>query len=206
MHCLVTGAGGFLGEYIVEKLLARGNRVRTFARGDYPRLEGLDVEVQRGDIRDAAAVRKACDGIDVVFHTAAVAGIWGPWDYFYGINTLGTKHVLDGCRENGVGRLVYTSSPSVTFDGSDQCGVDESAPYPTRWLCHYPHTKALAEQEVLRFQALGQNFASASELDQAKRSRLSKSVFIWHHPANAAAIATNRDCRSANTAFGHPCG
>src|SRR6185437_8430538 len=44
---------------------------------------------------------------------------------------------------------VYTSSPSVTFDGSDQSGIDESAPYPQRWLCHYSHTKALAEQEVL---------------------------------------------------------
>jgi len=48
-----------------------------------------------------------------------------------------------------VRRLVFTSSPSVTFDGSDQCGVDESVPYPPRWLCHYPHTKALAEQAVL---------------------------------------------------------
>jgi nucleoside-diphosphate-sugar epimerase len=44
---------------------------------------------------------------------------------------------------------VYASSPSVTFDGRDQCGVDESAPYPARWLCHYPHSKALAEREVL---------------------------------------------------------
>src|SRR5262249_15645668 len=42
-----------------------------------------------------------------------------------------------------------TSSPSVTFDGSPQEGVDESAPYASRWLCHYPHTKALAEQAVL---------------------------------------------------------
>ena len=46
-------------------------------------------------------------------------------------------------------KLVFTSSPSVTFDGTDQCGVDESAPYPQQWLCHYPHTKALAEQAVL---------------------------------------------------------
>ena len=44
---------------------------------------------------------------------------------------------------------MYTSSPSVTFDGRDQRGVDESAPYPRRWLCHYPHSKALAEQDVL---------------------------------------------------------
>jgi nucleoside-diphosphate-sugar epimerase len=87
--------------------------------------------------------------MDVVFHVAGVAGIWGPWDYFFNTNTLGTHNVLVGCRQHGVGRLVYTSSPSVTFDGGDQCGVDETAAYPDRWLCHYPHTKALAEQEVL---------------------------------------------------------
>jgi nucleoside-diphosphate-sugar epimerase len=78
-----------------------------------------------------------------------VAGIWGPWRHYYGINTVGTRNVIEACRQHSVGRLVYTSSPSVTFDGGDQCGVDESAPYPRRWLCHYPHTKALAEQEVL---------------------------------------------------------
>ena len=73
----------------------------------------------------------------------------GRWKHYYEINTLGTEHVVEGCRENGVGRLVYTSSPSVTFDGTDQKGIDESAPYPDRWLAHYPHSKALAEKHVL---------------------------------------------------------
>lgn len=149
MRALVTGAGGFLGEYIVEQLVARGDQVRGFGRGHYPRLGGLGVEFIRGDIRDAAAVSEACRGTDVVFHAAAVAGIWGSWDYFYGINTEGTSNVIAACRQHGVRRLVYTSSPSVTFDAVDQCGIDESAPYASRWLCHYPHTKALAEQQVL---------------------------------------------------------
>jgi len=149
VNCLVTGAGGFLGLYIVEQLAARGDWVRAICRRRVAELDALGVETVLADLRDAEAVAAACKGVDVVFHVAGVAGIWGPWDYFYGINTLGTRHVLDGCRRHGVGRLVYTSSPSVTFDGSDQCGVDESAPYPKRWLCHYPHTKALAEQEVL---------------------------------------------------------
>ena len=95
-------------------------------------------------------------GMDAVFHAAGVAGIWGPWDYYYGVNTLGTRHIIDGCLHYDVRKLVYTSSPSVTFDGSDQRGVDESAPYPRRWLCHYPHSKALAEQEVLSASARGQ--------------------------------------------------
>jgi nucleoside-diphosphate-sugar epimerase len=58
--------------------------------------------------------------------------------------------VIAGCQQHGVSRLVYSSSPSVTFDGCDQEGVDESAPYAERWLCHYPHSKALAEQAVLQ--------------------------------------------------------
>lgn len=149
MNALVTGAGGFLGLYIVEQLVARGDRVRALARGRYPELAALGVETVQADLRDAPAVAAACEGIDTVFHVAGVAGIWGPWEHFYGINTLGTRNVIEGCRQHGVRKLIYTSSPSVTFDGTDQCGVDESVPYPTRWLCHYPHSKALAEQEVL---------------------------------------------------------
>jgi nucleoside-diphosphate-sugar epimerase len=149
MLALVTGGGGFLGRYIVEQLLARGDRVRIFARGEYPELVALGVEVHRGDLQDAAAVSDACRGIDCVFHTAGKVGIWGPWNEFFGTNVLGTHNVLDACEEQGVGRLVFTSSPSVTFDGHDQCGVDESAPYPEKWRAHYPHTKAMAEEEVL---------------------------------------------------------
>ena len=149
MHALVTGAGGFLGLYTVEQLVARGDRVRAYCRGDYPELRRLGVEIVQGDIRDREQTTAACVGVDTVFHVAGVAGIWGPWDHFYGINTLGTENVLEGCRRHGVGRLVYTSSPSVTFDGRDQRGIDESAPYARRWLCHYPHSKALAEQQVL---------------------------------------------------------
>lgn len=149
MRALVTGAGGFLGEYIVEQLVARGDEVRGFGRGNYPRLERLPIQWIRGDLRDADAVSLACRGVDTVFHVAAVAGIWGPWSYFYGINTQGTENILRACGQNEVQRLIYTSSPSVTFDGVDQNGVDESAPYARRWLCHYPHTKALAEQRVL---------------------------------------------------------
>ena len=149
MRALVTGAGGFLGRYLTEQLLERGVQVRTFSRGDYPELRAIGAETVRGHLQDAKAVEAACSGRDVVYHTAAIAGIWGTWKDFYSINTAGTQHVLAGCRQQGVGKLIYTSSPSVTFDGEHQRGIDETAPYAHRWLCHYPHTKALAEQEVL---------------------------------------------------------
>lgn len=153
MHTLVTGGGGFLGRYIVEQLVARGDQVRSLGRGAYPELESMGVEVVRGDIRDAAAVVAACEGVDCVFHTAALAGIGGPWELFRDINLQGTAHVLDACRRHGIGRLVYTSSPSATYAGHEQRGEDESVGYDVDWLAahgaHYSRSKALAEQAVL---------------------------------------------------------
>jgi 2-alkyl-3-oxoalkanoate reductase len=149
VNALVTGAGGFLGLYIVEQLVARGDRVRALCRGDATALNALGVEVVRGDLRDAQAIASACRGVDAVFHVAGVEGIAGPWKHYYENNTLATRNVIAGCAAGGVGRLVYTSSPSVTFDGRSQENVDESAPYPKRWLCHYSHSKAVAEQSVL---------------------------------------------------------
>jgi len=149
LKTLVTGAGGFLGLYLVEMLLARGDHVRAVSRQRYPQLDRSGVDAIQGDLCDAQTAADACRGIDVVYHAAGVAGIWGPWQHYYRINTLGTRNIIAGCLRHHVPKLVYTSSPSVTFDGGDQPGVDESVPYPDRWLCHYPHTKALAEQQVL---------------------------------------------------------
>ena len=61
----------------------------------------------------------------------------------------GTENVIAACRSHGIARLIYTSSPSVVFDGTDMEGVDESAPYPQTYHAHYPATKALAERQVL---------------------------------------------------------
>ena len=149
MKALVTGGGGFLGLYIVEQLLETGQTVRVFCRGEYPRLKELNVETVQGDIRDGAAVQRACEDIDTVYHTAAVSGIWGPWDYFYSINTQGTLNILEACKTQGVSRLIYTSSPSVVYDGSAHENANENLSYSDQYLCHYPHTKMLAEKAVL---------------------------------------------------------
>lgn len=160
MKVLVTGANGFLGRYVVEQLVARGDRVRGLYRQS-PK-EPLDgVEKAIGDVTDRRAVVEACRDVDAVIHTAAVAGIWGPWQLFHSTNVLGTRHVIEGCRTHGVGRMVFTSSPSVTFDGRPQCDVDEHAPYPTRWFCHYSQTKAEAERLALAAHEPGRLHACA---------------------------------------------
>jgi nucleoside-diphosphate-sugar epimerase len=149
MKVLVTGGAGFLGLYVTEQLAARGDAVRVFCRGKYSELDKLGVEQLQGDLRDAGAVRRACDGVEAVFHVAAVAGIWGPWTFYHGINTEGTLNVIEACRAAHVPKLVYTSSPSVIYDGAPHENVDETYPYPRHFLCHYPHSKALAERAVL---------------------------------------------------------
>jgi len=147
-NILVTGGGGFLGKAIVHQLLAEGHRVSSFSRAAYPELEGLGVHQHTGDLADAGAVQKAVTGMDVVFHTAAKAGVWGPFEDFFRPNVTGTRNVIEACRACSVGRLIYTSSPSVVFDGTDMEGVNETAPYPADFHAPYPRTKAMAEQEV----------------------------------------------------------
>ncbi len=149
LKALVTGGGGFLGGVIVRMLHERGDKVRSFSRGEYPALAALGVEQVRGGLEDRDAVTAAAKGCDLVFHVAAKAGIWGSYHDFYQANVVGTEHVIAACLNNGINKLVYTSSPSVVFDGSDVEGCNESLPYPAFYEANYPATKALAEQLVL---------------------------------------------------------
>ena len=148
-NILVTGGGGFLGHAIVRQLLDNGHRVVSFSRGTYPDLDTLDVPQLSGDIADADAVKDAVRGMDAVFHVAAKAGVWGALEDYHRPNVIGTRNVISACRSTRVSLLIYTSSPSVVFDGGDMQGVDESVPYPAHYHAPYPQTKAMAEQAVL---------------------------------------------------------
>ena len=147
---LVTGYGGFLGAAIVRQLREHGYVVRGIARGHYPQLANLGIETVQASIVDRHAVLAAARDCDAIIHTAALAGVWGPWQDYYRTNTLATSHLIEAAITNQVQAFVHCSSPSVTFDAQPQSGSDESAPYPTRWLCFYPQTKALAEFAVLQ--------------------------------------------------------
>jgi len=155
MRVLVTGCGGFLGRHIVRQLCERGDEVIGISRSEYPQLARLGMIHRQGDLTDANFCSASIHGVDSVIHTAAVAGVWGSWQHYYQTNTAATEHVIAACRKHSIRTLVFTSSPSVTFDGHHQRGVDETVPYPKRWLCHYPHTKALAEQAVLEAHQIG---------------------------------------------------
>ena len=147
---LVTGGGGFLGRHIVRQLVERGDRVRTLGRHQYDHLPAA-VEQRRGDITDAESVRAAVDGVDCVFHVAALAGVCRPRQLIESINIGGTQNVVAACEAAAIPRLVYTSTPSVVFGRRGHIDADESLPLPapSDYLDHYPRTKAIAEQRVL---------------------------------------------------------
>ena len=144
----ITGASGFIGGKIAERLLGEGRRVRVLARQPLPALEKLGAEIVLGDLDNSAALLRGSTGAGTVFHVAGHVGVWGPAQDFFRVNVDGTRHVIAACRAAGVSRLVYTSSPSVVYHGGDLSGVDESVPLCTQAPCAYPTSKAAAEQLV----------------------------------------------------------
>jgi nucleoside-diphosphate-sugar epimerase len=146
---LVTGGSGFLGRRLVDRLLALGRPVTILGRTPAPDLERRGVRFIRASLEDRDALRAACRGMGTVFHVAAKVGVWGRFADFHRANVLGTQAVIDGCREGGVGRLVYTSTPSVVYNGRDLAGADESLPLTRSCPSPYPVTKAAAEAAVL---------------------------------------------------------
>lgn len=151
MKILVTGGGGFLGQALCRGLVERGHQVLSFNRGHYPALHALGVGQIRGDLADANAVRHAAGGVEAIFHNAAKAGAWGSYDSYHRANVVGTENVLTACRVQGIGRLIYTSTPSVTHRATHpvEGGSAADVPYSDDFQAPYAATKAIAEKAVL---------------------------------------------------------
>lgn len=157
---LVTGGGGFIGLHVVRQLREQGIDCIALGRNRYRKAEALGATSVSCDITDEDAVQQAIKNVDTVFHVAALAGIWGGWEDYYNINVLGTQNIIDACKKNGVKNLVYTSTPSVVFNGEDITGGDESLPYGKKGLCNYAISKIIAEKNVL--EANDQNLATCA--------------------------------------------
>jgi nucleoside-diphosphate-sugar epimerase len=157
---LVTGGTGLLGSHIAEQLHRRNRRVRALCRSgsDTAFLRSLGTEIIDGDLTDREVVRRACTGVDVVYHAAARVGDWGPWEDFVHVSVDGTQHLLDGAAAAGVRRFLHISSISVYghVDGDGKV-FDESAPLGVnlhKWS-YYTRAKIEAEKRIWAMHASG---------------------------------------------------
>lgn len=151
VNILVTGGSGFLGQALCKAMLAQGHAVTSFQRHFSDALKPLGVRQVLGALNDSAALEAAMQNQDAVLHNAAKAGGWGAWEEFYQSNVVGTQNILRLCRQVGIRKLVYTSTPSVVHEGHRPVagGNETDTPYARHFSAHYPHSKMLAERAVL---------------------------------------------------------
>ena len=153
----VTGASGFVGANLVRALLDRGWRVRALVRGAAPSLAGLDVELVRGDLF-APGLADAMRGSDGVFHLAATYSLWRrDRDAMMLANVEGTRSVLAAARAAGVPRTVHTSSVAAIGVRPGGAADESFQSPPEKLIGAYKRSKYLAEAEVRRALAAGQD-------------------------------------------------
>jgi len=162
MKALVTGATGFIGSHVVERLLEQGHEVRALARktSKLNHLKTTDAEIVFHNVEDYDSLVSAVDGVDVVFHLAArVMPGWGKWEDFERDTVRGTENMLRASAEGGVSRFVYVSSSTVMGEASyGETPADESTPTGLatfRYDTFYDHAKLKAEQIALDYHKQG---------------------------------------------------
>ena len=159
MKVLVTGGTGFVGAWVARKLAQRGASVRILHRASskLTALDGVPFESALGDVTDPDATRRACEGVQQVYHVAAVADYWRQADqaHMMHVNVDGTRHVLEAAQVAGVERVVVTSSAAALGFHQERPST-EADPFnlaPERFP--YGYSKYLAEQVVLEYVAQG---------------------------------------------------
>ncbi len=159
MTTLVTGATGFLGSHVARLLVQRGDAVRLLVRPSSPAklVEGLRAERVEGDLRDAASVRRALEGVDTVYHVAADYRLWArdPRE-IYESNVSGTRNLIEASRRAGVARFIYTSTVATVAVPKNGLLPDENTVTTlAEMIGEYKRSKWLAEQEALGAAAAG---------------------------------------------------
>jgi len=150
LNILVTGGSGFLGKAIVEEFLSdqspvKVSTLRILDLKPYDGLHDARLAFIQGDICIPDDIRKACEGIDIVIHNAAIVD-WGtkkPHEVFHA-NYTGTQCVIEACKNNNVPMLIFTSSLDTVITGKPLRNIDESQPYPAKHLNMYCESKCLA--------------------------------------------------------------
>ncbi|MGA2299111.1 MAG: hopanoid-associated sugar epimerase [Candidatus Acidiferrum sp.] len=153
MTTLVTGAAGFLGSHVARQLVARGEAVRVLIRASSSNraISDLSLEYVTGDLRDAASLERAMNGVQRVFHVAADYRLWAkhPQD-IYDSNVGGTKNLLEAAKRAGVGQLIYTSTVATIAVDRPELPNEFTEAKLEEMIGHYKRSKWMAEQEVLK--------------------------------------------------------
>lgn len=149
MKIAVTGASGHVGANLVRALLAQGHQVRVLVREDTRALEGLQVERATGDVRDVEAMKKCFEGMDVVYHSAALISIVGPQGgLVHATNVDGARNAARACREARVGRMVHFASIHAFQQEPRDEPLDETRPLVEPGGLAYDTSKAGGIQAV----------------------------------------------------------
>ncbi len=155
MKALITGATGFIGSHLVDRLLKGNDTVRALVRGssDVSYLEERGVELVSGDITDPASLPAAVDGVDVVYHTAAMVSDWDPWRDFEAVTIEGTRNVLEAAAGAGVSRFLHVSTDGVYAHRYLGKRITEETPLETRFAFwdYYRRSKVAAERLAWRY-------------------------------------------------------
>jgi len=201
MRALVTGGTGFVGSHVVRALLEAGHSVRVLHRHSsrLDALTGLDYESALGDVTDSKSLRAACEGMDWVFHVAAVADYWrADPRRMFAVNVDGTRKVLQAAQGAGVQRVIFTSS-AAAIGLNDRGPANESVPFnlpPERFL--YGYSKAQAEAIVAEYVARGMDVVTLNPvviMGPGDLNMISGSFIVqlwryqWLAPATYGAIA-----------------
>jgi dihydroflavonol-4-reductase len=156
---LVTGGTGFVGHHVAGRLVRDGYDVRVLARPTSPikLLDGIPVEIVRGDLTDADSLRSAVAGCTAVFHVAADYRLWARHpEELYRSNVDGTENLLRAARAAGVEKVVYTSTVgTLDFSKNGEPVTEEDVADPSTLAGPYKKSKYMAEQLALRFASEG---------------------------------------------------
>ena len=155
MKTLITGSTGFLGSAVLRELLDDGREVKVLVRKgtDTANIDGLDVEIAYGDLRDSESIRSALNGCDILYHVAAYYSLWDrDQQLIYEINVEGTRKILQAAKEKGLEKIVYTSTVGCIGLNEDQTPATENTFFNKNTLSNdYKKSKYQAEQVALEF-------------------------------------------------------
>lgn len=156
MKALVTGATGFLGSHLINRLIDRGDEVRALVRpsSDTSHLREKGVALVVGDVIRPKTLTEAARGMEVVYHAAAKVSDWGPWSEFERTTINGTRNVLEAATAAGVPRLLYVSTDGIYALSGLRGRITEDSPLERHfgWLDYYRRSKSAAERIARRYQ------------------------------------------------------